>query len=219
MPEVEASFLTPGGRPAFFWIREDTSDWNSVNACTAVGDEYHLPHDLTGWAMDVGAHIGSVAVAFLLDNPEAHMVAVEAIPENVLLLAKNLKRNGVAGRCVVIAKAAAGGTGGVEIGYGGDDHHHFIGGGGSQVQRITVAGTTLRAILDGLGIDRIAWMKIDCEGCEYPFLASPYIGRVDHIEGEVHNGSEQLRMILDRTHVVSFGGDNPDFGPFVADVR
>jgi FkbM family methyltransferase len=216
MPTLEASFQTPAGTWVRYRIREDTSDWNTINACTKAADEYHIPQGLEGWGLDVGAHIGAVSVAFLVDNPKAQLVAVEAIPENVLLLHENLTLNGLQDRSVVIAKAAAAGTGPVEIGYGGDDHHHFIGGTTSPVQRITVAGTTLRVILDSLGIDRVAWMKIDCEGCEYPFLASPYIGRVDHIVGEVHHGKEQLHAILDRTHVVTA---EEDFGPFDAVVR
>jgi hypothetical protein len=73
-------------------------------------------------------------------------------------------------------------------------------------------------ITSAVGVDRIALAKIDCEGCEYPFLSSPAIGQVDRIVGEVHFGSQQLRAILEATHEVLFPelASNPDFGPFEA---
>jgi hypothetical protein len=104
------SWQTPGGNVATMTYRADTSDWNTVSACLrnpyGGGDEYHLPSGLAGWGLDVGAHIGSVAVGLLLDNPDMTVVAIEAVPDNVELIRRNLVQNDVAERCVVLAGAA-----------------------------------------------------------------------------------------------------------------
>jgi len=218
---TEATFETPHGRWVRMLVRDDTSDWNTVNACTKVGDEYQIPEGLTGWALDVGAHIGAFTVAFLVDNPQARCVAIEALPENVELLRSNLERNGVADRAFVINAGASDTGAPVTVHYSADPHHEFIGSGGGAGRTVELPGVTLSDVLTitrATGSDTIALAKIDCEGCEYPFLSSPSIGQVERIVGEVHFGSQQLRAILEATHEVLFPNlmDNPDFGPFEA---
>lgn len=216
-------FSTPHSRPIHMEIRPGTSDWNTVNAITGQHDEYHLPAGLSGWALDVGSHIGACAIALALDNPDLRVIAIEALPENVELLRRNVERNRVQDRVTVLEGGAGDGSA-VRIGYGSDVDHEFIGNAWApETNRgVTVAGFSLEGILAQFDIYRVAWMKIDCEGCEAPFLESPAIGRVDHIEGEVHPvAAAALRRFLPLTHEVSFPGEkaNPDFGPFVATVR
>jgi FkbM family methyltransferase len=221
MGTTEAAFRTPHGNWITMLVRDDTSDWNTVNACTEVGDEYGIPQGLTGWALDVGAHIGAFTVTFLVDNPDARCVAIEALPENVELLRANLARNNVADRAFVINGGASDSGLPVQVHYSTDPHHEFIGSAGGAGRVAEVPGVMLADVLtitSAVGVDRIALAKIDCEGCEYPFLSSPAIGQVDRIVGEVHFGSQQLRAILEATHEVLFPNlmDNPDFGPFEA---
>jgi FkbM family methyltransferase len=221
MDVTEAAFRTPHGNWVRMLVREGTSDWNTVNACTEVGDEYQIPQGLTGWALDVGAHIGAFTVALLVDNPDVRCVAIEALPENVDVLRLNLERNGVASRAFVINAGASDTGEPVEVHYSTDPHHEFIGSAGGAGRIAQVPGVTLADVLtitSATGHDRIALAKIDCEGCEYPFLSSPNVGRIDRIVGEVHFGSQQLRDLLDATHELLFPNlmDNPDFGPFEA---
>lgn len=221
---MEATFETPHGRWITMEVREDTSDWNTVNAITRVGDEYHLPTGQTGWAVDVGAHIGAWTVALLVDNPDMRCVAIEALPENVSLIERNLALNGLHDRAVVINAAASDSSAPVTVHYSADPHHEFIGSQGGAGRTIELPGVTLVDVLDLVeagGGDGIALLKSDCEGCEYPFLRSIGIGMVRAIEGEVHFGSAQLRAILEGTHDVEFPGyaANPDFGPFTARLR
>lgn len=221
MGATEAAFRTPAGNWIRMLVREDTSDWNTVNACTEVGDEYGMPRGLAGWALDVGAHIGGFTVPLLVDNPDLRCVAIEALPENVELLKANLDRNGVASRAFVIHAGASDTGEPVTVHYSLDAHHEFIGSGGGEGRTVELPGVTLADVLTitgATGTDRIALAKIDCEGCEYPFLGSPAIAQVDRIVGEVHFGSDRLRSILEATHEVLFPNlmDNPDFGPFEA---
>lgn len=221
MGTTEAAFRTPHGNWVTMLVRDGTSDWNTCNAITAVGDEYRIPEGITGWALDVGAHIGAFTVAFLVDNPQARCVAIEALPENVALIRANLDRNHVADRAFVIHAGASDTGAPVQVHYSTDEHHRFIGSGGGAGETVELPGVTLEDVLTivgATGSETIALAKIDCEGCEYPFLSSPGIGRVERIVGEVHFGSQQLRAILDGTHEVLFPNlmDNPDFGPFEA---
>lgn len=224
MGTTVASFETPGGRWIRMEVRDDTSDWNTVNAITKVGDEYHLPSDQDGWAVDVGAHIGAWTVALLTDNPGMRAIAIEALPENVTLIERNLALNGLVDRAVVVNAGATNDHEPVEVRYSTDDHHRFIGSAGGAGDVIRVPAITLLDVLNLVGAGggtHISLLKIDCEGCEYPFLTSIGIGMVDRIEGEVHFGSEQLRTLLAGTHDVEFPGfdANPDFGPFRAWLR
>lgn len=213
---------SPDGHPYAMTVRPGTSDWNTCNACAAVNDEYHLPRRLTGWALDVGAHIGAATVPLLLDNPDLQVVAVEALPENVLLLVANLQRNRVDDRCLVVHAAAGATPADQVLGYGTDGVHTYIGNtdnpqGG---RTVTVKGATLRGIelLRGPCQDMPwAWAKLDCEGCEYGLLDSPSVVNLRYIEGEVHRGWDRLVQLLSPTHVID--GPGHDFGPFTATLR
>lgn len=221
MGTTTATFQTPNGAWVALDCRDDTSDWNTCNAITAVGDEYGIPRGLAGWALDVGAHIGAWTVTMLVDNPELHVVAIEALPENVELIERNLERNGVRERAVVLNAGASDRAAPVEVRYSTDEHHRFIGSAGGAGVALSVPGVTLSdvfRIVEAGGASTIAMMKIDCEGCEYPFLASPDIGRVERIVGEMHFGNQRIRALLDPTHELLFPelDRNPDFGPFEA---
>lgn len=205
---------TAGGNAAVFEVRDDTSDSALVHGIIG-GREYDLPTGLSGWAIDIGAHIGIVTVALALDNPELRIVAVEALPENVEMLRRNVALNGIGDRVHVISGAAATDDeyGAVSIVYGWSkavnqpDHYmadnRYIGGmvGPNESSRTAVcAPVGLLAILDKFHIEDVALLKIDCEGCEWFFLTSPELHRVQRIIGEMHIGkhgdAKRLRELL-----------------------
>lgn len=211
---------TPHGELYSMQVRPGTSDWNTVHACGGTNDEYKTPDGLTGWGLDVGAHIGAWTVPTLIDNPGLRLVAIEALTENVDLLIRNLERNALRDRCYVLQRAAGGDA---RIYYSTDAQHRFIGNAGAPDGShhhptdgyLDVAGITLDNLLKYPGeTDGFTIAKIDCEGCEYPFLSSEWVGKVALILGEVHHGWQRLVDILSPTHDV--GGDGADFGHFRA---
>jgi FkbM family methyltransferase len=223
---------TPHGQSARFLCREGTSDLATVGATHRLWghlvDEYSIPTGLTGWALDVGAHIGAVTIALLLDNPDLRVVAIEPVPDNVALLRRNLELNGVADRCVVMPAAAWFGKGSidVEFGYTGSEvaeTHAYIGSvtpwmdAPGDKRSASVPIITLKdalAVTDG----EFVWAKSDCEGCEHHFLKGPAVRRLAVIVGEWHyrDGSpETLAERLSKTHDVTWS-EGIGGGPFRA---
>ena len=200
-------FRTPKGAPVYLQFRLDTSDWNTLYSCLNE-DEYGLGElTLGGAALDVGAHIGGVAVGLAVDNPALGVIAIEALPENADLLRLNAARNGVSDR-VRVVNAAAGAEPGeqtIHYRYRGDEtheHHAFIGnislfrGDGPDAcpsdwphEHVTVPV----AVLDDFPDAR--FIKIDCEGGEWGFLQGD-LSRFHEIRGEWHptNGHVQADL-------------------------
>lgn len=227
-------YRTPKGQTVSMLWRLGTSDHNTLYSALNE-DEYGLAGmNLTGRAADIGAHIGSVAVGLLVDNPGLRVVAVEPVPPNVELLRQNLERNGVQDRCEVIAAAVGKGkTTTIRYGSLGMDsdtdaerenatHHAFIGNSAlvypkTPTRPHEAATVPVRSLRSLLPLD---FIKIDVEGGEWGFLAQSAVSEVRHIIGEVHptNGHAPLHLValLAETHEVTFTG--PPAGPcgFVA---
>lgn len=225
------NWTTPKHNFARITYRLETSDWNTVASVMLPSDEYGLAAlDLRGRAADIGAHIGAVTLALLLDNPDLHVTAVEPVPDNAALLRENLAANGVDSRCTVIEAAAGKGkTTVIRYGYTGNEsaeHHAYIGnsalvypeGGGDLPHEERTVPVIKLADLGPLD-----FVKIDCEGGEWGFLAGTV--KVPRIHGEAHpvlgHRAPDMADLLAKTHDVVFSGLNLDPGPcgFVAVAR
>lgn len=216
------SIETPKGHGARFLTRPHTSDAALVSGILGE-DEYDLAKlpPLAGWAIDIGAHIGIVTMALALDNPNLQVVAVEAVPDNARLLRQNITFN-LLGLRVFVEEAAAGAPGETEvpITYGWtkalnqpDDYmadNRYIGGmvGPNDTSTtISCPALSLDTIMERYGIERVALLKLDCEGCEWFVLRSPMVERCDRIVGELHHGKRggapEFRALLEPTHIVT----------------
>lgn len=222
--EGREHFSTPKGNRAEFFFREDTSD-RSVIEAILTNDEYGLKDSsYAGWGADIGAHVGAWAIAATLDNPDLYVIAVEAIYENVLMMQRNVKLNGLEGRIKPLYRAASSSNHSVSINYGykGTDFAAYnryignlnrptntIGEGVDDFEVQTVQGLRLTRLRRMLGED-IRIMKIDCEGCEFHFLKSSAIGKVQEIIGEWHDRPfTELEGLLSSTHsVTQLSGEN-----------
>lgn len=227
------TWRTPAGHEAQMEYREGTSDWNTISACLRnpmadTGDEYHLPSGLSGWALDVGAHIGAVTVGLLLDNPDLRVVAIEAVEPNVELLRANLERNGLTSRAVVLHGAAWDGVGTtqVEYGYTGSETarvHTFIGSVSPWIDAADrlYAEVPIVSLADALAYTDggFVWVKTDCEGCEHRFFRGPGLAELGPIIGEWHmrDGTPQaFAEQLSATHTVTWSAGDGQGGPFEA---
>jgi len=236
---VEYNYIyvqTPHGRTAQFKCRNGTSDLATVGATNRLWgklvDEYSLPEGLTGFGLDVGAHIGSVTVPLLLDNPELWVVAIEAVPDNVEMLRENLALNGLEGRTTILAGAAWSGKGSiaVEYGYTGSEvaeTHAYIGSvtpwmdAPGDKQTATVPRYSLTDVLKTTAGKGFVWVKSDCEGCEHLFFRGAGLRKLGTIVGEWHQRdgtAEDFAARLSKTHDVTWS-EGIGGGPFRAVPR
>jgi FkbM family methyltransferase len=200
-------------------IRDETTDWNTINACSAE-DEYRL-RDLPvegRLVFDIGAHVGGVGV--WLASRGARVIFVEPVPENVAQIEKNLALNGATGEVL----RAALGTNRVNLGPEGDAHEFIANiGGVGQARPVECAETTFESMVSEFGLPDI--VKLDCEGGEWAVLHDTDIRKVPVIVGEYHpdrpgGGNYTSADIFNflPNHDVEVGPDLT-FGPFYATLR
>lgn len=214
-PLRSGAFMTPGRHQLTMYYRDNTNDWNTLNAALTE-DQYHLPQDLSGFAVDVGGHLGSVGIALALDNPELRVTIIEPVPPNCELIRQNIGFANVGDR-VVLIEGAVGRHASVTVGYGfrgseTGEHHAFIGNSTFGVDLpgdfVTYRPITLSALTFPT---ELAYLKVDCEGGEWDFLAGPGLDRVETIVGEAHavQGHEggDITGLLEATHDVELIGD------------
>lgn len=233
--------LSPHGKEITFAHRDGTTDLSAIGATNVLwgftGNEYLLRDHpvMTGWAIDIGAHVGSVAIPLAVDNPDLQVIAVEALAENCEVMRATVELNGLTNITVIEAAAGAKVAKKVPVAYGWehaenlDDSYvvnsRYIGGMLTDPSGKTAypPGVSLTSLLNEYGIDRVRFLKIDCEGCEWAFLTSPDIGRVDEIIGEYHFGGamDGVHELLDATHTVQVvsGEDINVLGVFWAHHR
>lgn len=230
---VEGQFKTPAGHPVTFAYREGTNDWNTLNA-SLNEDEYSLPRDLSGVALDIGGYLGSVGIALALDNPALRVVIIEPVPDNIILIGRNLELNGLTGRFNARVHLIGGAVGrdGEEVrvryGFQGSEsveHHAFVGNstlaGDATYQETSYPAIGLRRLVNDWG--PIAYMKLDTEGAEWAFLNGPGLAYVQTIVGEAHavDGHRGLDIValLEPTHHVTTYGDTDGTCEFRAVLR
>jgi FkbM family methyltransferase len=220
---------SPKGNPAILYHREDTSDLSTIgstwNLWGTLRDEYELQWlpPLTGTAIDIGAHVGSVAFALLADHPDLRVVAVEPLADNCAVMATTSEANGWTDRLEIIHGGIGKGKT-VEIAYdfAGDDYlrnHRYIGGMAlgttTEHQTETVTALRLRDLVPEAGSP---FLKVDCEGCEWALLADPAVAKVERIVGEGHprDWLKRVHKALDATHDINVIDDREGPGTFSA---
>ncbi len=177
--------------------RTESSDWNTLTAAITE-DEYRLADlDIRGHAVDVGGHLGSVGLGLAIDHPGLTVTIVEPVPDNVDLIHTNIGLNGLESRVTVLYGAVGPKdreTTRVHYGFRGNEsaeHHAFIGNirfvmGGSDCPEFTPhehAEVKVYHLEDLLPAD---FIKIDCEGGEWPFMADAPTDQIPMWVGEWH---------------------------------
>lgn len=170
------------------------SETPRIVAIEMACDEYRLgqirfePGDVI---VDVGAHVGMVAIWLAVRNPQVTVIAIEPEPLNLSHLRTNIAANGVRNIVVVplaltadrrmlpIARPPAN-SGGAGCYYDQTDGYATS----------EVGSTTLDAIFEEFVPHHCRLLKVDCEGAEHEILpASQALRRVDWFAGEFHINS------------------------------
>lgn len=142
---------------------------------------------------DLGANIGISALYFAALHPQAQLVCVEPLPENLDLLRQNLRDNGI--EATVLPTAAATDDGAsvfhkcpqarslssmFPLRNLGDQALGQL-----QSQQVSVECSAFRSIIQGRGYG----LKLDIEGAEHGLVESPeLIQRARWVVGELHLG-------------------------------
>ena len=223
------TFVTPNGRPFALVTRDDTND-----GALALGilnlDEYRLHgRTFSGWALDIGAHIGTVGLALAIDNQQLSVVCVEPVPDNAAMIRQSIEANRLTDR-VFVEEAAFGKGKSVDVQYAytaadnpdkGYIHQSRYVGGVFRAKEhpegttATVDTTSIKDLAAKYG--NFALCKIDCEGCEVHAFAQWGSRYVDEIIGEFHdNLMPRLDALLAPTHTVEVLEDRNGIGLFRA---
>lgn len=226
---------SPRGAPAVLLSRDGTSDLSIAGSSWGMwgsggDDEYHLAQlRVDGVFVDIGAHIGTVTLAVLADNPAATAICVEPLAENCEVIVDTMEANGFAERVTVLQAAIGPGDDVViHYGYSGSaylDNHRFVGGidGGKDAHAAVTVPTVTLARLVAWADGAIDALKLDCEGCEWLALADPAVADCRVIFGEWHGdkggGFPAIADLLERTHELEVLADLGGTGIFRATRR
>jgi FkbM family methyltransferase len=197
-------FVSPLGFDVQLGVRESTIDYD-LGMSTIYDDEYAIGSEgvLEGWALDIGTSIAPVAIALAKANPKLRVLALDVVPENIELAQHNVELNNVGDRVTVLQRAMGGPDEASRTCYMRHKSHPAVTDGYAAKHRyiantlwnpehsadsevVNMPVTNLGALLDEFGIDEVAFLKIDCEGCEWAVLDSPAVSRVKYIIGEYH---------------------------------
>ena len=220
---------SPRGAELTAYYRTDTSDLSILASSLGIwgkqGDEYGLKDlHLSGTAIDIGAHIGSVTLALLADNPDLRVVAVEPLHENAEVLRTSLSANGWTHRCEVIEAAIGTGRKAIDIAYdfAGTDYIHtnrFIGnmelGASGEHKTATVRSLPLSALVTS----DTSFVKLDCESCEWiAFKAKSTTAKIPLLVAEGHGDKwrERAERLLGDSHDIEILSDMGGTGVFRA---
>lgn len=149
-------------RPVRYAAEIDLHSWLQRFALVAGGYEPETAEflirlrDLSGrkgYVLDVGANVGLIAIptAKLLGHPSPAVIAIEAVPDNVRRLLRNIELNHLAGTVSVIPQGVGAVAGSVEIQVEGDLHA----GEGTGTANILPVGSTYACVRQTIEISTI----------------------------------------------------------------
>ena len=192
-----------------------------------VYNPVYLPIERDDVVVDIGANNG-VFTLFASSKTRGALHAIEPSPRNVEILRRNLTVNGL--RNVTVHECAVSDTVGtarlflnsvdgqqnvlsehviparIKQYTDRPDLNHILSYSGEAANFIEVPTTTLPVIMDNHALERIDFLKLDCEGAESSILRSTpeaYLKRVKKIAMEFHDylsdtSHEELQAILQR---------------------
>lgn len=183
--------------------RVGTNDVNTVLAIIDEKGEYGVIPDepnAPGSILDVGCYIGGFTRLAISSNQNRPVISIEPMISNVAMIQRNIRQFPVYPKGNFLFNVAVGESGHTFIAGNPDDAVHKYMGNTSNVEQ-NPTHTKVKCInLEELillneictGTKDIFFMKIDCEGGEYPLFenaATEHVRRIKYIVGEFHNAS------------------------------
>lgn len=144
--------------------------------------------------VDVGAHYGYFSIfASLNAGPEATIIAVEPSQHNYQILRRNIRDSKVEN--VYPIRAAISDQGGeAELYLGRHENYSLFREGDGPVETEKVRSITLDTLFQEQDIEEADFLKLDCEGAEYPILleaGASLLDRITTISLEFHDLKRQ----------------------------
>jgi FkbM family methyltransferase len=154
-----------------------------------IKENYALPADAARptTIYDLGANLGFSALYLHTRFPDAVLVCVEPVAENVTYLVKNLEANRVEARVLPIAIGATAGQAQIDISDVVLMHSTTFGGQATAMKdQRSVEMLPLDAVIEGEGFG----LKLDIEGAEFVFADNPEpLKHACWVLGEIHGGN------------------------------
>lgn len=181
-------------------VRSYTSDFRTSRSVLADESYFYGGPPLARDAVvvDIGAHIGTFSCLAASLAREGRVLAYEPEPSNFALLSENLALNGFA-RARAFERAVAGAAGPRTLHLslkptttGGHSLHR------NGERSIEVECTTLDAIVEENGLDRIDFLKLDCEGAEVEILEAASPATREKLRRgaiELHHADNRLKLM------------------------
>lgn len=182
---------------------------------SGVINAYEIPNNISGGvAIDVGANVG--AFGLVNHNKFDKIIGFEAANETYLRCIENIKTydnvnvynlavSNIDDEIIKIRHYKDGSQSGNATTL--DDPKWYRDGEYEEVKTISLDG-----IYDKFNIEKINYLKVDCEGAEYEFLIGKDLSNIDYIGIEVHiqlgERGVELMNYIEKTHnIISKSGD------------
>lgn len=146
--------------------------------------------------VDVGANVGYFSLFMLSNNQRTKIFAFEPMPMNYTLLEKYCNENS-SYDFTPVNKAVSQQNGTIVLSYDATDSYTTSAGvfnGDRESDRLEVATTTLTSIMGNYKLDKIDFLKLDCEGSEYPIIynaPSAVLEKISALAIETHPGKSE----------------------------
>ena len=156
--------------------------------------DYVKNHDIV---LDVGAYTGIFASFVKGIFPNTKIICIEPIPDNFTELKKNLGDSVIAEEAALMHKS--GKIKMFDYGLKSSACHSIYRFGFFKGKKIEVKTITLEEIIKKNNIDKINYLKFDCQGSEFdiiPNINPGTLAKIDYIGLEVHKGIANTTSML-----------------------
>jgi FkbM family methyltransferase len=155
-----------------------------------------IKNNLSSTVIDVGANVGYFSLFMLSNNRNAQILAFEPMPMNYQLLKKYRDENSHL-NFIPVNKAVSQRNETITLSYDARDSYTTSAGifnGDKELDRMEVSATTLADIIDNYKLDKIDFLKLDCEGSEYPIVynaPASILQKISAMAIETHPGKAE----------------------------